>query len=126
MLSYEQRRERPENCFLNRRSQVRVLSGPPFCFACAQRRIYVLGNQARLTPPHRHGADRARGPAADFERKADEFEPALADDLIEVDETLDMGESHVAADVVDLEIVAPRPARAHRFDPEHGDALPAE
>jgi hypothetical protein len=30
---------------------------------------------------HRHGADRAGG-AADLERKADEFEPALADDLI--------------------------------------------
>src|SRR5262249_22600380 len=96
------------------------------CFALRASRDAFLRTKARLLLHHRHGADRARGAAADLERKADEFKPALADDLIEVDQTLDVREAEVAADVVDLEIVAAGSARAHRFDAEHGDALLAE
>lgn len=68
----------------------------------------------------------AAGAAPDLEREADELEAALADQLLHSDEPLDVRKAHVAADVMNLEIVAPRSARAHAFDPEHLDLLAAE
>src|SRR5665213_206343 len=74
----------------------------------------------------RHRADRCAGAALDLDREADEAETPLADQLVEIDQPLHVGEAHVAADVVHLEIVAPCSARAHRLDAEHADALVAE
>src|SRR5262245_59619588 len=52
----------------------------------------------------RHRADRRAGAALDLQRNADETEAALADQLVEVDQPLHVGEAEIAADVVDLEI----------------------
>jgi hypothetical protein len=62
----------------------------------------------------------------DLQREADEAEAALADELVEIDEALHVREAEVAADVMDFEIVASRPPRAHGLDTKHADTLPAE
>src|SRR4029078_2259206 len=73
-----------------------------------------------------HRADRAGGAALDIDRKADEAEAALADQLVEIDQPFHVGEAHVAADVMHLEIVAAGPPGADRLDAEHAEALFAE
>ena len=83
-----------------------------------------LSNMLVIEP--RHGPYRAPRAAFDLQRKADEAEAALADELVEIDEALHVREAEVAADVMDLEIVASRPARAHGLDTKHADTLPAE
>ena len=50
----------------------------------------------------------------------------LPTSLSRLHEPLHVREAEVAADVMDLEVVAPRAARAHGLDAEHGDALLAE
>src|SRR5262249_46147310 len=49
-----------------------------------------------------------------------------ADQLAEVDEPLHVRDAVIATGVMDLEIVAARPAGADRLYPEHADALPGE
>ena len=56
-------------------------------------------------------------------RKADEAETSLADQLVEIDQPFHVREAEIAADMMHLEIVAPRPARAYGFDAEHADLL---
>src|SRR5690242_13976932 len=51
----------------------------------------------------RHRADRRARAAFDLDRKTNEAEATLADELVEIDQSLDMGEAHVAADVMHLE-----------------------
>jgi hypothetical protein len=53
------------------------------------------------------------------------MKPTLADELIEIDQAFDVGEAHIAAYVVDLEIVLTGPAGAHRLNSEHQDILAA-
>jgi hypothetical protein len=67
----------------------------------------------------RHGPYRAPRAAFDLQREADEAEAALADELVEIHEALHVREAEVAADVMDFEIVASRPPRAHGLDTKH-------
>src|SRR5215207_5488041 len=91
------------------------------------RRLSAGGTTSRsLVVEPGHGPYWAPRPAFDLQGKADEAEAALADELVEIDEALHVREAEVAADVMDLEIVASRPARAHGLDTEHADTLPAE
>jgi hypothetical protein len=53
-----------------------------------------------------NGSDRASGSALDLQREADEPEPSLADELVEINQPLHVGETHVTTDVVHLEVVA--------------------
>src|SRR4051812_37305476 len=93
-------------------------------------RIIILCNRtssgAASTIQPRHRADRRAGAALDLDRKADKAEAALADELVEIDQPLHVGEAEIAADVMHLEVVAARPPRAHCLDAEHADALVAE
>src|ERR1700760_4880190 len=88
-------------------------------------RIIILSNRKSchrwlaIQPGHR--ADRAAGAALDFDREADEAKTALTDQLIEIDQPFHVGEAHVAANVMHLEVIAPGAAGAHRFDAEHPD-----
>src|ERR1051326_4552512 len=71
----------------------------------------------------RHRTDRGAGAALDLDREGDEAKAALADDLVEIDQPLHVGEAEVAADVMHLEVVAAGAARTDRLDAEHADAL---
>ena len=81
--------------------------------------------QSRAAQPSSHATARIgrAGAALDLDRKADEAEAALADELVEIDQPFHVGEAEIAADVMHLEIVAARPPGAHRLDAEHADAL---
>src|SRR5215470_14680589 len=77
-----------------------------------------------LEPCHR--PNRASGAALDLQRKADEAEAALAQQLVQIDEPLHVRDAVIAANVMDLEIVAAGPTRTDGFDAEHADALPGK
>ena len=53
--------------------------------------------------------------AAALERKADEPEATLADELVEIAEPLHVGEAKIAADVMYLEVIAPPAFRGSRL-----------
>src|SRR5215467_6333570 len=73
-----------------------------------------------------HGPDRASGAALDLQRKADEAEAALAQQLVQIDEPLHVRDAVIAANMMDLEIVAAGPTRTDGFDAEHANALPCK
>src|SRR5215467_6215624 len=73
-----------------------------------------------------HGPNRASGAALDLQRKADEAEAALAQQLVQIDEPLHVRDAVIAANMMDLEIVAAGPTRTDGFDAEHANALPCK
>src|SRR5687767_7988328 len=64
--------------------------------ALRRRECQTCVGNSPIEPSHR--ADRAAGAALDLQRKADEAKAALADELVEIDEPLDMREAEIAAD----------------------------
>src|SRR5882724_12240883 len=91
-----------------------------------ERGEYPAAGSLALVIEPRHRPYRAARAAFDLQGKADEAEAALADELVEIDQAFHVREAEVAADVMDLEIVASRAARAHGLDAKHSDILPAE
>src|SRR5262245_51303330 len=73
-----------------------------------------------------HGPDRASGAALNLQRKADEAEAALAHQLVQIDEPLHVRDAVIAANMMDLEIVASGPTGTDGFDAEHANALPCK
>src|SRR5262245_5905852 len=73
-----------------------------------------------------HGPNRASGAAFDLQRKADEAEAALAHQLVQIDEPLHVRDAVIAANVMNLEIVAAGPTGTDGFNAEHANALPCK
>src|SRR3990172_894544 len=86
---------------------------PPTCLS---NRIPKDGNC-----PHR-----GSGAAADLERHANKTEAPAADQLVQVDQVLIMGEAQLSADLVDFFVGDLAHAGRHGLDAESRDPLPAQ
>src|ERR1700738_585205 len=67
----------------------------------------------------RHSTNGTSCAPADLERKADELESAQADQQVQIVQAFHMGKSHIPADVVHLEIIAPWSSWTHGLYAKH-------
>lgn len=68
-----------------------------------------------------HGTNGTASSAFNAEREADKPEPSLAYQFVEIDESLHVGESHVAADMVNFKVGAAEPAWTDGFNSKQGN-----
>src|SRR5262245_65606882 len=89
----------------------------------ATRQLNRSPHRPALAVEPSHGPNRASSATPNLQREANEAEAALAHQLVQVDEPLHVRDALIAANMVDLKIVAAGSTRTDGLDAEHADTL---